>query len=179
MSKETMKLALEGAANYIDALGGDSRKYRQALAEQPAQREPVAAEYKFDREETWGRCSIEHHNLVQSEPERWPGYKTRLLYTSPQPAQRKPLTYEQIKTRTDEQIEATFKICGGRWNGDHWVIEDADLHPFVRTIEGADLNTLRAISDEYNAWIKHHAAGHSYDDFLAKREAAHGIKGDA
>ena len=27
-----MKLALEGAANYIDALGGDSRKYRQALA---------------------------------------------------------------------------------------------------------------------------------------------------
>lgn len=39
MSKEAMKLALEGAANYIDALGGDSRKYRQALAEQPAQQE--------------------------------------------------------------------------------------------------------------------------------------------
>ena len=37
MSKEAMKLALEGAANYIDALGGDSCKYRQALAEQPAQ----------------------------------------------------------------------------------------------------------------------------------------------
>lgn len=33
---EALKLALEGAANYIDALGGDSRKYRQALAEQPA-----------------------------------------------------------------------------------------------------------------------------------------------
>ena len=32
MSREAMKLALEGAANYIDALGGDSRKYRQALA---------------------------------------------------------------------------------------------------------------------------------------------------
>ena len=32
MSKEAMKLALEGAANYIDALGGDSRKYRQTLA---------------------------------------------------------------------------------------------------------------------------------------------------
>jgi len=39
---EALKLALEGAANYIDALGGDSRKYRQALAEQPAQQEPVA-----------------------------------------------------------------------------------------------------------------------------------------
>lgn len=35
-TKEALKLALEGAANYIDALGGDSRKYRQALAEQPA-----------------------------------------------------------------------------------------------------------------------------------------------
>ena len=41
---EALKLALEGAANYIDALGGDSRKYRQALAEQPAQQEPVAVE---------------------------------------------------------------------------------------------------------------------------------------
>ena len=41
MSKQTqaLKLALEGAANYIDALGGDSRKYRQALAEQPAQQQ--------------------------------------------------------------------------------------------------------------------------------------------
>lgn len=34
---------------------------------------------------------------------------------------------------------------------------------------------LRKVSDEYNAWIKHHAAGHSYDDFLSKR-IAHGIK---
>ena len=40
MTQEAMKLALEGAANYIDTLGGDSRKYRQALAEQPAQQEP-------------------------------------------------------------------------------------------------------------------------------------------
>jgi len=41
MSKEAMKLALEGAANYIDVLGGDSRKYRQALAAQPAVQEPL------------------------------------------------------------------------------------------------------------------------------------------
>ena len=37
---EVLKMALEGAANYIDVLGGDSRKYRQVLA-QPEQ-EPVA-----------------------------------------------------------------------------------------------------------------------------------------
>ena len=30
--QELMQQALEGAANYIDALGGDSRKYRQTLA---------------------------------------------------------------------------------------------------------------------------------------------------
>jgi hypothetical protein len=34
------------------------------------------------------------------------------------------------------------------------------------TTPPADMKTLQAVSDEYNAWIKHHAAGHSYDDFL-------------
>lgn len=29
-------------------------------------------------------------------------------------------------------------------------------------------STIQAVSDEYNAWIKHHAAGHTYDDFLQK-----------
>ena len=42
-------------------------------------------------------------------------------------AQRAPLT--------DEQIEAAFKAAGGRWADDsYWLIEDADLHPFVRSI---------------------------------------------
>jgi hypothetical protein len=43
MKDEALKLALEGAANYIDVLGGDSRKYRQAIAA-PVQ-EPVANRY--------------------------------------------------------------------------------------------------------------------------------------
>lgn len=50
----------------------------------PAQQEPVAAECKFDREQKWVRCEIAHHNLVQSEPHKWPEYQTRLLYTSSQ-----------------------------------------------------------------------------------------------
>lgn len=29
-------------------------------------------------------------------------------------------------------------------------------------------DALKAITDEYNAWIRHHAAGHDYDDFLKK-----------
>ena len=36
---------------------------------------------------------------------------------------------------TDEEMEATFIECGGKWNGDYWRIEDADFHPFLRTIE--------------------------------------------
>ena len=40
--EEALKLALEGAANYIDALGGDSRKYRQALAQAPTEQEQPA-----------------------------------------------------------------------------------------------------------------------------------------
>jgi hypothetical protein len=32
-----------------------------------------------------------------------------------------------------------------------------------------DLGTLQAIVDEYYAWIRHHAAGHDYDDFLRNR----------
>jgi len=36
---------------------------------------------------------------------------------------------------TDEEMEATFIECGGKWNGDFWKIEDADFHPFLKTIE--------------------------------------------
>lgn len=35
---------------------------------------------------------------------------------------------------TDQLIESEFQRCGGKWNGDQWVIEDADLHPFCRAI---------------------------------------------
>jgi hypothetical protein len=44
---------------------------------------PVAAQCKFDTEREWSPCSVEHHNLVQSQPEKWPTYNTRLLYTLP------------------------------------------------------------------------------------------------
>ena len=36
---------------------------------------------------------------------------------------------------TDEEMETTFLQCGGKWYGDFWKIEDADFHPFLRTIE--------------------------------------------
>jgi hypothetical protein len=43
------------------------------------------------------------------------------------PPHRKPLT--------DDEMEAIFIKCGGEWNGDFWKIEDANFHPFLRTIE--------------------------------------------
>ena len=47
-------------------------------------------------------------------------------------------SYPMKRTRvglTDDEMEATFIECGGKWNGDFWKIEDADFHPFLRTIE--------------------------------------------
>jgi len=44
-------------------------------------------------------------------------------------------THSQRKPLTDDEMEATFIECGGKWNGDFWKIEDADFHPFLRTIE--------------------------------------------
>ena len=122
MSKEAtarsaMKLALEGAANYIDALGGDSRKYRQALAEQPApvaklhEQEPVAIhQFRSPHCSDWYDGVPDHHDGHGP-------YEVRTLYASP-PAQRKPLT--------DEEVEAM------------WPLRPTDsIIQFARAIEAA------------------------------------------
>ena len=93
---EALKLALEGAANYIDALGGDSRKYRQALAEQPAQpQEPVAVVSGY----YGGQCVI-----LPIDPARIFNSNTA-LYTST-PAQR---TWVGL---TDEQWQSIADTLG-------------------------------------------------------------------
>lgn len=38
---------------------------------------------------------------------------------------------------TDAEMEHMFQAAGGRWDVDHWIIEDADLHPFMRTLLAA------------------------------------------
>jgi len=40
----------------------------------------------------------------------------------------------QEAVASDADIEAAFTRAGGKWDGDKWVIEDADLHPFARSI---------------------------------------------
>lgn len=79
----------------------------------PAQQEPVAAECNFVGTKEWGRCSIEHHNLVQSEPHKWPGYQTRLLYTSHQPArQQEPVRiYDYVWPQREEHKDECIYAC--------------------------------------------------------------------
>lgn len=38
---------------------------------------------------------------------------------------------------SDAEIEAIAIQSGGRWDGNTWVFEDADMHPFARAIEAA------------------------------------------
>lgn len=39
---------------------------------------------------------------------------------------------------TDQEIEDAAKKAGGRWDGNQWVFEDADLHPFARALLAAE-----------------------------------------
>jgi hypothetical protein len=52
------------------------------------------------------------------------------LFAQPAGAQEAPAG----QPMTDAWIEAAFKVYGGQWTGDYWKIEDADFHPFVRSI---------------------------------------------
>jgi len=108
---EVLKIALEFAEDHLRHWSGVGRSGREVVAaikevlDKPepwekfcdsncvwtdhhhdcklAEQEPVAAQCKFESEDLWLPCSIEHHNLVQSEPMKWPQYQTRLLYTTP------------------------------------------------------------------------------------------------
>lgn len=66
----------------------------------------------------------------------------RTLTTAAEQAEQSAQVSAQgVEALTDEGIEAMFRASGGRWGGDYWVIEDADLHPFVRAI--ASLSQLK------------------------------------
>ena len=140
MSKEAMKLALEALLHCKDAivergLNGSpefAEKWgltlpleradqaitalREALAEQPAQQEPVAV-HQFRKR----GCS----DWYDGHPDHTDGggpYEARTLYTSP-PAQRKPLT--------DEQIEDIWADCPADWD------DKINVLTLARAIEAA------------------------------------------
>lgn len=117
----TLRLALEGAANYIDVLGGDGKKYRQLLAQQSAERdnpkdllsneqvEPVAKavvnKYKTDE---YHRTDIDL-TLTEAGKKLLAGEHS--LYTHP------PVPTAQPKLQT----------CNCRWDGEVQV-QQCTLH---------------------------------------------------
>ena len=64
---------------------------------------------------------------------------------------------QAVEAMSDAYIESLVRKHGGKWGGSYWVFEDADLHPFVRTVltrashTQAVPQTLDVMSDEpYN-----------------------------
>ena len=93
---------------------------REALAQLEAERAAPAEPVAWMVEDADGR----HFIFRMQKPVVSAGQKLTPLYATPAaPAQ----------DLTDAAIEQLLTSCGGRWeDGSHWVIEDADLHPFVR-----------------------------------------------
>ena len=170
MSKEAMKLALEGAANYIDALGGDSRKYRQTLANEaldkmaenarelgldyePAQ-EPVETYiHEFTKHPHPGDFGIPIGHWWQAK-----NYAEQLCacYPAPQPAQ--PEQEQHMKTVIEMVRAAGFP----KWD-DH---EPVTVDMYARF---ADL--IRADErDQGQKWFDAVTAQHK-QEILAEREA--------
>lgn len=118
MDKKTkaLELALECAANYIDALGGDSRKYRQALAERPAQQQ-----CKFPL------CQNEEYQQALAEQIK------RDLYTGP-PAS-KPMTDEEILRLVPGLYDCLCDPYDCDNSGDYYASIPKDMIRLARAIE--------------------------------------------
>jgi hypothetical protein len=138
MSKEALKLALEAMEDHGHAWARHEVQYsnamialREALAEQPAQQTPVAWMYdqaKYRENDLRGR-QWAFNCFSQNKP--WVDDMVRNLtplYTSP-PAQRKPLTDEEIKQFASKHLDV-----GDGAYATHFVTGDV---AFARAIEAA------------------------------------------
>ena len=118
--RDVMKQALE-------ALNLPSMKTQQMLQQRDEAITALRERLEQQAEPVHGDIRALRYRIFELEGENL-GYK-RMLDVAEAPPQRKPLT--------DEEIEAAFLKCNGKWDGDQWVIEDADFHPFARAIEAA------------------------------------------
>jgi hypothetical protein len=156
MTQKTLKLALEALAvrfseGWHEGIKIDAsdimllNEAAQALA-QPEQ-EPI---YQYQMaNNSWIDQTKESHDYNVRHGQA----TVRVVHTAPPQPKQEPVAWELgvvngVVTRrpiappqrtwvglTDDEMEATFIECGGKWNGDFWKIEDADFHPFLRTIE--------------------------------------------
>jgi hypothetical protein len=107
-----LQAELDATNRQVEILSDALAESRREVAALKAVQEPVAAECKFDREQEWLHCEIAHHNLVQSEPHKWPGYQTRLLYTTPPAAQPAPVQEPVAWVSLQWLAEMILSDCG-------------------------------------------------------------------
>lgn len=77
-------------------------------AQQGQDSEPIGGQCKFDDQEKWGSCSVEHVREVLANQKDWDRYQVRFIYAAP--PKREPLSYEQIERI---YIAQTSKNGGG------------------------------------------------------------------
>jgi len=147
-AEQIMKRCQAGTRNYEEANNLHAACYGiiGKLLAQPEQ-EPI---YQYQMANgSWIDQTKESHDYNVRHGQA----TVRVVYTRPPQPEQEPVAWELgvvngVVTRrpvarpqrtwvglTDREMEDTFIQCGGKWNGDFWKIEDADFHPFVRTIE--------------------------------------------
>ena len=129
MTQEALQLALEALKAAQELAGKHDAEleygFQQAIA---ALAEALAQEQEPDYKLLFDELA-EKFALLRDEAEMW---KKQALFRFDATATPPQRTWVGL---TDEEMEATFLKCGGKWYGDFWKIEDADFHPFLRTIE--------------------------------------------
>lgn len=63
---------------YIEMAIAGMRRLQASL-----EAEPVAGEARFKEENHWSPCTSAHVAMVQDNPDDWPNYEVRYLYTAP------------------------------------------------------------------------------------------------
>ena len=160
MSKKdyALKLALEGAANYIDALGRDSRKYRQTLAEQQEQQDSTCNNTLRDQGKSYPRtckkCGL------------GPCIADRV-----QPAQQEPVALREVALTRD-----TNGVCIVTVNGREAIRDNGDVISHFATLDWFASGMPSKKPERDIDSMEVHLYNRGWNDAI---EAAHGIKEDA
>ena len=173
-ANDKLREALNAAANYIDALGGDSRSYRQALA--ASKQEPSAKGYC---EYCCAELPMPKVQSGKQEPQAKPAY----------PPDDGPLTDEQIaairKATSKREPQAQAKPD---WKLHQFQSKDGEWHNFVNerhyeaTVRHGDwpIRELITLQSHREAMAKTQAAclesvaavRIAFDEHIAKKDAA-------
>ena len=149
MTQEVLKLSQEALAGLKDV----EKQVRELVAENRALKEALAKEKTLQ--------------ALHTENERLGLYKDAYAEQEQERPCRSCNGTGERYTGIDESPIAMCKPC----TGTGLIAAHSQRKPPT-----VDVRILQAVSDEYNAWIRAHASGMGYDDFLLQRLAAHDIK---